>query len=135
LDGPDTARGVERNSPLVFGEERFYIETTDTRRVGLRIRLCALLVRLHPSDSFFVHVVWICASDNKRRRDMASKTNPFTFLQQVRSETAKVTWPSRRETMISTMMVIVMAFVAAIFFFAADQLLGWGVELLLGLGN
>lgn len=66
---------------------------------------------------------------------MASKTNPFTFLQQVRSETAKVTWPSRRETMISTMMVIVMAFVAAIFFFAADQLLGWGVELLLGLGN
>jgi preprotein translocase subunit SecE len=66
---------------------------------------------------------------------MASKTNPFTFLQQVRAETAKVTWPSRRETMISTMMVIVMAFVAAIFFFAADQLLGWGVELLLGLGN
>ena len=58
---------------------------------------------------------------------MASKTiNPFTFLQQVRAETAKVTWPSRRETMISTIMVVVFAFIAAIFFFAADQLMGFG---------
>ena len=39
---------------------------------------------------------------------MASKTNPFTFLQQVRSETSKVTWPSRRETVISTIMVLIM---------------------------
>jgi preprotein translocase subunit SecE len=69
-------------------------------------------------------------------RQMASKTiNPFTFLQQVRAETAKVTWPSRRETMISTMMVVVFAFIAAIFFFAADQLMGFGVELILGIGR
>ncbi len=47
---------------------------------------------------------------------MASKTNPITFFQQVRAETAKVTWPSRRETLISTAMVMVMAFFAAIFF-------------------
>ncbi len=67
---------------------------------------------------------------------MASKTtNPFTFLQQVRSETAKVTWPSRRETVISTIMVVAMAFLAAIFFFLADQILSWGVELILGLGQ
>ncbi len=66
---------------------------------------------------------------------MASKTNPFTFMQQVRAETAKVTWPTRRETMISSLMVMVMAFLAAIFFFVADLLLGWGVELLLGFGN
>lgn len=66
---------------------------------------------------------------------MASKTNPFTFLQQVRAETAKVTWPSRRETMISTVMVVVMAFVAALFFFLADQLMGYGVELILGVGK
>ena len=63
---------------------------------------------------------------------MASKTNPFTFLQQVRAETAKVTWPSRRETMISTIMVFVMVFLAAVFFFAADQLMGWLVGLVLG---
>jgi preprotein translocase subunit SecE len=66
---------------------------------------------------------------------MASKTNPFTFLQQVRAEAAKVTWPSQRETMISTAMVIVMAFMAAIFFFLADQIMGFGVEFLLGLGK
>jgi preprotein translocase subunit SecE len=67
---------------------------------------------------------------------MASKTtNPFTFLQQVRSETAKVTWPSRRETVISTIMVLVFAVIAMIFFFAADQLMGLGVELILGIGR
>ena len=66
---------------------------------------------------------------------MALKTNPFTFIQQVRAETAKVTWPSRRETMISTAMVVVMAFVAAIFFFLADALMGYGVELILGVGK
>jgi preprotein translocase subunit SecE len=67
---------------------------------------------------------------------MASKTtNPFTFLQQVRSETAKVTWPSRRETMISTAMVLGFAFIAAIFFFASDQLMAYGVGLILGIGR
>jgi preprotein translocase subunit SecE len=66
---------------------------------------------------------------------MASKTNPITFFQQVRAETAKVTWPTRRETVISTVMVIVMAFLAAAFFFAADQLMAYVVELLLGLGR
>jgi preprotein translocase SecE subunit len=44
---------------------------------------------------------------------MASKTNPFTFLQQVRAETAKVKWPSRRETSISTIMVLVMVLLAS----------------------
>lgn len=67
---------------------------------------------------------------------MASKsTNPFTFLQQVRAETARVTWPSRRETLISTIMVIIMAFLAAIFFFAADQVIAFAVGLVLDLGG
>ncbi|MEM7465171.1 MAG: preprotein translocase subunit SecE [Pseudomonadota bacterium] len=66
---------------------------------------------------------------------MASKTNPFTFLQQVRSEVAKVTWPSRRETLISTAMVFVMVLIAALFFLAVDQILGWGVGVLLSLGG
>jgi preprotein translocase subunit SecE len=67
---------------------------------------------------------------------MASKiTNPFTFLQQVRAETAKVTWPSRRETVISTVMVLAFAFLAAIFFFVADQIIAYGVEFILGLGR
>ncbi len=66
---------------------------------------------------------------------MASKTNPFTFLQQVRSEVSKVTWPSRRETLISTAMVFVMVLIAALFFLAVDQILGWGVGVLLSLGG
>ena len=66
---------------------------------------------------------------------MASKSNPFTFLGQVRAEASKVTWPSRRETMISTAMVVVMAFMAAIFFFLADQLMALAVELILGFGK
>lgn len=64
-----------------------------------------------------------------------AKNNPFTFLQQARSETSKVTWPSRRETGITTVMVFVMVFLASIFFLLADQLLSWGVSLLLGFGG
>ena len=66
---------------------------------------------------------------------MAEKTNPITFLQQVRAETAKVVWPSRRETMISTVMVLVMAVLASIFFLVADTLISFGVQFLLGLGG
>ena len=49
--------------------------------------------------------------------------SPFKFLQEVRSETAKVTWPSRRETTITTIMVFVMVALASIFFFFADQVI------------
>ncbi|CZT34953.1 protein translocase subunit secE/sec61 gamma [Rhizobium sp. PP-F2F-G38] len=65
---------------------------------------------------------------------MAAKTNPVTFLKQVRSETAKVTWPSRRETVISTLMVFIMVIISAAFFFAADQLMGWLIGLVLNVG-
>lgn len=66
---------------------------------------------------------------------MASKTNPLTFLQQVRAEVSKVVWPSRKETMITTGMVLVMVFVAALFFLAVDQVIGFGVGLVLGTGG
>jgi preprotein translocase subunit SecE len=64
--------------------------------------------------------------------DIMAKSNPFTFLQQVRSETAKVTWPSRRETMISTMMVLAMVVIASLFFFAVDQIYGLGFDFIFG---
>jgi preprotein translocase subunit SecE len=66
---------------------------------------------------------------------MASKSNPITFLQQVRAETLKVAWPSRRETTISTAMVLVMVVISALFFFAADQLIGWVLGYVLQTGN
>ncbi len=59
--------------------------------------------------------------------------SPFKFLQEVRSETNKVTWPTRRETMITTIMVFVMVALASIFFFAADQIIRYLVTFLLGI--
>tara|TARA_R110002110_G_scaffold268655_1_gene484438 strand:+ start:133 stop:330 length:198 start_codon:yes stop_codon:yes gene_type:complete len=64
-----------------------------------------------------------------------AKTNPLEFLQQVRSETAKVTWPTRRETVITTIMVFVMVAFAMVFFFLADMGLNYLVSLVLGFGN
>ncbi len=63
-----------------------------------------------------------------------AKTNPFEFMQQVRTETSKVTWPTRKETVITTVMVFIMVLAAALFFLAADQILSWLVGLVLGLG-
>jgi len=68
-------------------------------------------------------------------RLMAERPNPIQFLQQVRAEASKVVWPSRRETAVSTVMVIAMAFLAAMFFLAADQVIGFGVKFLLGVGS
>ncbi len=64
-----------------------------------------------------------------------AKTSPFKFLQEVRTETAKVTWPSRRETAITTAMVFVMVALSSIFFLLADQLIRFVVTLVLGLGG
>ncbi len=64
-----------------------------------------------------------------------AQTNPFQFLQQVRNEASKVTWPSRRETMTTTVMVFIMAVLAAIFFLVVDQIIAFGVGLLLGVGG
>jgi preprotein translocase subunit SecE len=64
-----------------------------------------------------------------------AKVSPFKFLQEVRSETEKVTWPSRRETAITTVMVFVMSAVAAVFFLLADQFIRFGVTLILGIGR
>ena len=64
-----------------------------------------------------------------------AKTNPMEFVQQVRREVAKVTWPTRKETMVSTIMVFVFVFVAATFFFLVDQLLAKLIGLVLGIGG
>lgn len=58
-------------------------------------------------------------------------TNPFQFLQQTRSEVAKVVWPGRREVLTTTAMVFVMALVSAIFFFGIDWLIRNSLEALL----
>ena len=62
-----------------------------------------------------------------------AKTNPLTFIQQVRAETAKVVWPNRREVTISTVMVLVLASLTAGFFFLVDLLIRTGLAGILGL--
>jgi preprotein translocase subunit SecE len=64
-----------------------------------------------------------------------AKTNPLEFIQQVRAEGEKVTWPTRKETFITTIMVLVMVTFACVFFLLADQVLSFFVRFLLGLGN
>ena len=71
---------------------------------------------------------------SKTRNEMA-KLNPFKFLQEVRQETNKVTWPSRKETGITTAMVFVFAALAAVFFLLADQMIRIVVTLVLGIGG
>jgi preprotein translocase subunit SecE len=64
-----------------------------------------------------------------------AKVSPFKFLQEVRTETQKVTWPSRRETMITTLMVFIMVTAAAIFFLLADQVIRFLITFVLGIGS
>ena len=64
-----------------------------------------------------------------------AKTNPAQFIQEVRQEVSRVTWPSRKETLVTTAMVFVMVFIAAGFFFLIDQLFSAGVRLVFGLGH
>ncbi len=62
-----------------------------------------------------------------------AKTNPVQFFQQVRIEISKVVWPTRNETLISTIMVLIMVFLASMFFLLADQVIAWFVQLLLSI--
>ena len=64
-----------------------------------------------------------------------AKANLAQFIQQVRQEAAKVTWPSRKETGISTIMVFIFVFIAALFFMLVDWLLQLGVRGILGFGG
>ncbi len=66
---------------------------------------------------------------------MMAKTSPLEFLRQVRQEVSRVTWPSRKETTVTTAMVFAMVIVAAIFFFLVDEVLARGVQFVLGIGS
>ena len=60
--------------------------------------------------------------------------NPAKFIREVRQEVSKVSWPTRKETMISVIMVLVLAVLAGVFFLLVDGLLSWGIRMILGLG-
>jgi preprotein translocase subunit SecE len=60
--------------------------------------------------------------------------NPVQFIEEVRQEVSKVTWPTWKEVWITTLMVLVMLALASIFFLFADQVIGFVVKTVLGLG-
>jgi preprotein translocase subunit SecE len=65
---------------------------------------------------------------------MMAKTSPAQFIREVRQELAKVTWPTRKETVATTLSVLAMSALAALFFFVVDQVIAFGVQVILGLG-
>ncbi|TDQ77743.1 protein translocase subunit secE/sec61 gamma [Dongia mobilis] len=64
-----------------------------------------------------------------------AKASPIEFFRQVRQEVQKVTWPTRKETTVTTVMVFIMVVLASLFFFLVDSLLGLGIATILGLGG
>jgi preprotein translocase subunit SecE len=65
---------------------------------------------------------------------MTLAIDPIKFLREVRAEVGKVTWPSRKETLVTTGLVFALSGLAALFFFVADQVIGVGVRALFGVG-
>ena len=64
-----------------------------------------------------------------------AKTNPAQFMREVRQEVSKVTWPSRKETGITTAMVFMMSVCAALFFLMTDTIISELIQLVLGMGG
>ena len=64
-----------------------------------------------------------------------TKVGPLLFIQQVRNEVSKVTWPSRNETTLTSIIVIIFAIIASIFFFLSDQVMSFFIKLILDLGS
>jgi preprotein translocase subunit SecE len=64
-----------------------------------------------------------------------ARTNPLQFIQQVRAEVAKITWPTRRETGLTTVMVMIMATIFAMFFFLVDLVIRYGLEAVLRMAS
>jgi len=60
--------------------------------------------------------------------------DPLKFGREVRAEASRVTWPSRKETLITTGLVFALSAAAAVFFFVTDQVVGIGVRMLFGIG-
>jgi preprotein translocase subunit SecE len=64
-----------------------------------------------------------------------TRTSPSQFARQVRQEAAKVTWPTRKETGVTTAMVFVVVILFAVFFLIVDQIVSFAVRTVLGLGG
>jgi preprotein translocase subunit SecE len=96
---------------------------------------CAKLARQGRPVGTDVGPLGILFCPQGRDEGLMAKYNPIEFIQEVRSEVAKVTWPSTKEVWITTVAVLIMVVAASLFFTAADQILGWFVKSILGIGS
>src|SRR5712671_3411172 len=124
---------------LVFGLPRRWYPTKGPARGLIRSRIgagvgCAVSSGLASNSGA---AVWGCRESTIGTigQGTMAKVSPFKFLQEVRQEVAKITWPSRRETTITTVMVFVFSVAAAVFFLMADQVIRMVVTLVLGIGS
>ena len=79
--------------------------------------------------------VWAWGSGRGSSKELTNVAfQPVKFVREVRAEVAMVTWPSRKETLVTTGLVFVMAAAAALFFFVVDQVIGLGVRALFNVG-
>ncbi len=78
-----------------------------------------------------------CGADLRAptRERLMAKTSPVAFLREVRQELGRVTWPTRKETAVTTGMVFVMVTLLSLFFLGVDQIIAFGVQSILGLGR
>jgi preprotein translocase subunit SecE len=99
-----------------------------------RARLLTMPVRgWHPGPAIAAEPN--CPNEGRQRSMSGVALDPTKFVREVRSEMAKVTWPSRKETLVTTGLVLAMAALATVFFFVADQVIGVGVRALFGAGG
>ena len=98
-----TARGSLSPAPRIFQDGRFGVAATSLRHDAGTPKASAM-----------------------------AKSNPFSFLQDVRTEASKVTWPSRRETLITTGLVLAMVVVSSLFFLFTDTIIRWSLGIILG---
>ena len=80
----------------------------------------------------YFFVITLMSLEIRKEINMAT-TNPFQFIQQVRSEVSKITWPTRREVLLTTIMVFVMSAIAALIFALVDLLIRSGIQSVLNI--
>ncbi|GAA5049499.1 preprotein translocase subunit SecE [Erythrobacter westpacificensis] len=73
------------------------------------------------------------AEEPKKAATPAKKPTPGEFIRQVRSETSKVVWPSREETVRTAIFVFILVVILSLFFLGVDSVFGWVVQQLLAL--
>jgi preprotein translocase subunit SecE len=78
--------------------------------------------------------VHFCIGKSAKDTPMAN-ISPAKFIREVRQEVGRVTWPTRKETMITTSMIMGIVFIAALFFMLVDGILSLGISQILGLGK